>query len=327
MNMNVLFDGNYLFHKTFSIFSLYYKNQDINTVLQSEENKQILIRKCIIDMCHTLSRVQDVSKVIFVFDSSSWRYKLYDDYKYALTKVRDESYQSFLAMLNAFETLLRKKGVIVSRVDGAEGDDLLYVWSLYYSYYLNEPVLIITGDSDIQQIMSADVALFNNNSKNLKLYCVPGRDTYWSACIDTEDVQVITVKPFNVLLRKVILGDKSDNISQLKPFFGQKSFDKFIEAIRDDKPDVNISLIQMAEWITTRFADYAKMDYSELFDKVVFNLKMTWLNLSTYDAVNFICKNGNELIHNILDDVNRQKDKYNYDKKYTLEDFYGMIIK
>lgn len=31
--MNILFDGNYLFHKTFSVFSTYYKGKDMSEVL------------------------------------------------------------------------------------------------------------------------------------------------------------------------------------------------------------------------------------------------------------------------------------------------------
>ena len=177
--MNLLFDGNFAFHKTFSIFSTYYKGQDMQEVLQDKEKQQVLIRKCIIDMCNTVRRFKDVERVIFVIDSHSWRYNFYDDYKYALTKVKDAYYSNFIEVLNMFEALLRKKGVIVSRVNGAEGDDLMYIWSLYYGYILDEPLVIVTGDSDIRQIMTKNVSLFNNNSKNLKMYCVPGNEVYW----------------------------------------------------------------------------------------------------------------------------------------------------
>ena len=66
-----------------------------------------------------------------------------------------------------FEGILRKKGLIVSRVMGAEGDDLLYIWSLYFGYCLDEELVIITGDSDIRQIMNKNVALFWGEQKEL----------------------------------------------------------------------------------------------------------------------------------------------------------------
>ena len=67
--------------------------QDMKEVLQDPEKRQVLIRKCIIDMCAAVKRFEDVVKrVAFVIDSSSWRYNFYDNYKYALTKVREDYY-------------------------------------------------------------------------------------------------------------------------------------------------------------------------------------------------------------------------------------------
>jgi 5'-3' exonuclease len=324
--MNILFDGNYLFHRNFSIFSTYYKGQDMNEILSDPEKQQVLLRKCIIDLCFTVKKFKSVKRVAFVIDSSSWRYSLYDDYKYALTKVRDPFYKHFLTVLDMFEALLRKKGLIVSRVMGAEGDDLLYVWALYFGYCLDEDLVIITGDSDIRQIMNKNVSLFNNNSKNLKMYCIPEKEVYWNEYLET-DVQVIAAKPFEVLLYKVIIGDTSDNIPKLKAGFGPKAFDKFIEHITPYDEPKNIDLVPMAQWITSRFADFVKMKEEDLLGQVLFNLKMTWLNLSVYNNTDYQTKNGKSLLENMLDDVNNQKNNYSYNKKYTLEEFYGMTIK
>ena len=324
--MNLLFDGNFAFHKTFSIFSTYYKGQDMQEVLQDKEKQQVLIRKCIIDMCNTVRRFKDVERVIFVIDSHSWRYNFYDDYKYALTKVKDAYYSNFIEVLNMFEALLRKKGVIVSRVNGAEGDDLMYIWSLYYGYILDEPLVIVTGDSDIRQIMTKNVSLFNNNSKNLKMYCVPGNEVYWNEYMDT-DVQVAAAKPFEVLLYKVLIGDTSDNIPKVKRGFGEKAFEKFIAYITPYDTPGQIEFNDLATWIASRFSDYAKMPYEEVLGKVLFNLKMVWLNLSVYNSMNYYSENGKELLENMLDDVIAQRDKYNYKGEYTLESFYGMMIK
>lgn len=324
--MNILFDGNYLFHRNFSIFSTYYKGQDMNEVLSDPEKQQVLLRKCIIDLCHTVRKFKDIKRVAFVIDSSSWRYSLYDDYKYALTKVRDPFYKHFLTVLDMFEALLRKKGLIVSRVMGAEGDDLLYVWGLYFGYCLDEELVIITGDSDIRQIMNKNVSLFNNNSKNLKMYCIPEKEVYWNEYLET-DVQVMPTKPFEVLLYKVIMGDTSDNIPKLKRGFGAKAFEKFIEHITPYDEPKNIDLVPMAQWISSRFADFVKMKEEDLLGQILFNLKMTWLNLSVYNSMDYYTKNGKSLLENMLDDVNNQKNNYSYNKKYTLEEFYGMTIK
>lgn len=324
--MNILFDGNYLFHKTFNVFSTYYKGQDMGEVLQDKEKQQVLMRKCVIDMCFAVSKFRDIKRVAFVIDSSSWRYSIYDDYKYALTRVRDPFYKHFLTCLDMFEALLRKKGIIVSRVMGAEGDDLLYVWSIYFGYILDEPLVIITGDSDIRQIMNKNVALFNNNSKNLRMYCIPEKEDFWNEYMET-DVQVVPTKPFEVLLYKVIMGDTSDNIPKLKRGFGDKAFEKFISSISPYKEPKDVDLVTMAQWIAGRFSEFSGMKYEDVLGQVLFNLKMTWLNLSVYNETDYYTQNGKSLLENMLDDVNANKNNYKYNKGYTLEEFYGSLIK
>ena len=325
--MNVLFDGNYLFHKTFSVFSTYYKGQDMAEVLADKEKRQVLLRKCIIDMCYALKRFEkDLTRVAFVIDSHSWRYNFYDDYKYALTRTYDSAHQGFIDCLYEFEALLRKKGIIVSRVQGAEGDDLIYVWSLYFGYCLDEPMVIITGDSDIRQIMNKNVALFNNNSKNLKLYCTPEKEVYWNEYMDA-DVQVVPTVPFEVLLYKVIIGDTSDNIPKIKTGMGPKGFEKFVEWMKPYTEPKNVDLITMARWIADKFAEYTHQNEDEVLGKILFNLQMTWLNLSVYNEMNYYSRSGESLLERMLNDVNLQKDKYSYNKTYTLENFYGLPIK
>ena len=325
--MNILFDGNYLFHKTFSVFSTYYKGQDMAEVLADKEKRQVLLRKCIIDMCYALKRFEkDLTRVAFVIDSHSWRYNFYDDYKYALTRTYDSAHQGFIDCLCEFEALLRKKGIIVSRVQGAEGDDLIYVWSLYFGYCLDEPMVIITGDSDIRQIMNKNVALFNNNSKNLKLYCTPEKEVYWNEYMDA-DVQVVPTVPFEVLLYKVIIGDTSDNIPKIKTGMGPKGFEKFVEWMKPYTEPKDVDLITMARWIADKFAEYTHQTEDEVLGKILFNLKMTWLNLSVYNEMNYHSRSGKSLLERMLDDVNLQKDKYSYNNTYTLENFYGMPIK
>ena len=65
----------------------------------------------------------------------------------------------------------------------------------------------------------------------------------------------------------------------------------------------------------------------EVLGKILFNLKMTWLNLSVYNEMNYHSRSGKSLLERMLDDVNLQKDKYSYNNTYTLENFYGMSIK
>lgn len=324
--MNIIFDGNFLFWRSFSIFSTYYKGQDMCEVLSDPEKQQVLIRKCVINFCSTLNKFKKVDKIIFVIDSRSWRYSLYDDYKYALTRVKEDYYKYFIEILNSFEKLLRKRGMIVSRVDGAEGDDLMYIWSLYLSYFNNEETIIITGDSDIRQLITDKVSLLNDNSKNFNFYCLNKSGNYWNDYFDN-DVNIITVNPIEILLYKVVMGDTSDNIPKLKKGFGDKAFNKFLDSLDTKEISLSTELLDIANWITDRFCRFTREDDVEILGKVLFNLKMTWLNLSVYNSIDYITENGKSLLENMLDDLNEQKEKYSYNKSFTLEDFYGMLLK
>lgn len=334
--MNILFDGNYLVHKTFSVWSMYYQDrkktpeendQLLLEALRDNDKLQVFLRKIIIDACATINRFKDVKRVAFVIDSHSWRYRFYDNYKYALTRVRGVYYKEFINAIDKVEQFFKKKGFIVSRVMGAEGDDLLYTWSIYFSQVLEEELVIITGDSDIRQIINPKVSLFCNNSKNLKFFCHPSREVSWNEYFDT-DVMVEAVKPFEILLYKVIMGDKSDNIPKLKNGFGDVAFKKFITSITPyDEPE-NVPLLLMAQWITDKFCAFCKnTTYEDILGQVLFNLKMTWLNLSVYNEQNFLYENGKSLLENMLDDINDNKDNYKYDKQFTLEEIYGSMIK
>lgn len=332
--MNILFDGNFLYHKTFSVWSTYYqKSKDAEEneralieALSNKESRQVLLRKIIIDMCATINRFKNVEKVAFVIDSHSWRYRFHANYKYAATRVRGAYYSQFIDMLNELEGFLRKKGFIVSRVMGAEGDDLLYIWSLYFSEVLEEDLVIITGDSDIRQVINERVAVFCNNSKNLKLFCTELKEVFWNEQMDT-DVIVENVVPFNVVLYKVIMGDTSDNIPKLKKGFGNVAFQKFVDSITPYTIPDN-DLVATAQWIAEKFCKFANVSYEETLGQILFNLNMTWLNLAVYNDNNFLYENGQSLLKNMLDDVNKQKGTYNYNKqKFTLEDIYGLAIK
>lgn len=334
--MNIIFDGNYLLWKTFSVWSLYYQDkkatteeneQNLINALRDKDKQQVFIRKLLIDACAAINRFSDVKTVVFVIDSPSWRYRFYDNYKYALTKVREGYYKDFLAMLEEFEKFLRKKGFIVSRVMGAEGDDLLYVWSIYFSQVLDEDTVIVTGDSDIRQIINPKVSLFCNNSKNLRFFCIPERVVEWNGYLDT-DVMVEGVVPFEITLYKVIMGDKSDNIPKLKKGFGEAAFKKFIQFITPYSKAEDVDVVGLSQWIADRFCKFVKgVNYEDILGNVLFNLKLTWLNLAVYNEYNFLYENGKSLLQNMLDDVKRQKGSYNYSKPFTLEDIYGVIIK
>lgn len=326
--VNIVFDGNYLYHRSFSVFSTYYRGQDLSGVLSQPKHRQVLIRKCITNFCHTirlLQETEEIGRVVFVFDSSSWRYSIYEDYKYALTRVRDPWYEAFIEVLGELETFLRKKNFAVSRIDGAEGDDLMYVWSL--NFELNEEdVVIVTGDSDLRQLITPHVAVFNDNSTHLKFYCAREREVEWNERLDTS-ILIEGTDAFEILLKKVVLGDKSDNIPQLRRGFGEKAFGRFMLSIYPyPRPPREGEMVEMARWVTARFCDFVRESEENVLGKVLFNLKLVWLSSSVYNEIGKR-RGGVGLLRAMLEDVANQREADIYRGEYTLESIYGMMIK
>ena len=70
--INVLIDGNYIFHKTFGVFGGY-GNKNPGDILGSENEQSMFIRKISTDLCSSLRSIPAGGKLIFTADSRSWR--------------------------------------------------------------------------------------------------------------------------------------------------------------------------------------------------------------------------------------------------------------
>lgn len=330
MKINLVFDGNFLYHLSFSVWSTYYRGQDLTEVLDDLEKRQVLIRKCVMNLCAAVRRFGDnVHRVIVVIDSHSWRRDVYDDYKYALTKVKEPWSDAFIEVLGELESLLRKRGMIVTRVPGAEGDDLMMLWAFALDELPDEETVILTADSDIRQLITPTVSVFNYNSKFMKFYCFPGKESLWNDLLDA-DIQVLNTEAMEVLLYKVLMGDKSDNIPKVRRGFGDKAFNRFIESLKQEFNGRLVSPTYFQEYVSTKLALWIQSKFEKFLGaplstdeigQILFNVKLTWLSPSVYGP------RQEELLVAMAEEVANTKDSYNYKKAYTLEDFYGMLIK
>jgi 5'-3' exonuclease len=337
--MNILFDGNYLFHKSFHVFQTYYKTtEELIKALQGE-GRQILIRKCIIDACAAINRFEKPERVVFVIDSHSWRYKIHDDYKYALTKVKAEYYPLFIEILFEFRDLLKKRGFIITQVEGAEGDDLLFMWSSYLDKIKEEESVIISADSDLSQLISDRVSLFNNNSKALRMYCDITQVKRWEENLTT-DIPVSAVYKYKTMIYKAIRGDTSDNIPSVLKGFGDKSFEDYFDylqrvylfgdnpKIQGYIPDEKIDVLAAFLAKTLSFHKCSDKKSAEelqkqIQKKIESNLQLTYLGMAAYDKL----KLTRDLIVNMFETVSSNINAYNYNKEYSIEDIYNLKIK
>jgi 5'-3' exonuclease len=236
--INILCDGNYIFHKTFGVFGGFgIKNPA--EVLGTKGEQSMFIRKIATDLCAGLKLLPQGGRLIFTCDSRSWRKDVeIEDGGYKSTRVKDETvdWTIFFDLMAEFGQQMEKQGFIYSKVKGAEGDDLLYFWSDHFNS-IGEDCIIISGDKDMHQLARHNekgwTVIWNNNSKNNILAVPPGWEDNWvnktesvsifdmTAAISPDKDKVkeflkkVTVEEVNrrnFVFMKMLTGDKGDAV-------------------------------------------------------------------------------------------------------------------
>lgn len=173
--ISVLWDGNYLFHKTFAVFSDFGSKQP-GEILSKPAERDMFMRKIITDLCYALNQIPVNGHIIFCKDSRSWRKDLKierADYKSSRIKDEKVDWGSFFELMDEFGKFLEINGYIYSTANGAEGDDLLWFWNKKLKEERHN-VIVLTGDKDSHQLVSCDetwTICWNANSKNNKIFC------------------------------------------------------------------------------------------------------------------------------------------------------------
>lgn len=146
------------------------------------------------------------------FDSkgSNWRYNVLPTYKgqrKANREKHDIDWQEFFNLLENFQTELRDFFPIYSlKHDNLEADDII---AHLVRRNQNRNKIIITSDSDYVQLLKY---------KNTKLFD-PMKATF-----------KVCERPRFELEKKILTGDKSDNIPSVRPRCGEKTAEKLIES-------------------------------------------------------------------------------------------------
>lgn len=238
--INVLVDGNYIFHKTFGVFAGY-GNQDPGKALKNKSDQAMFIRKIATDLTSSLRALPAGGRLVFTCDSRSWRKDVeIEDGGYKV-RIKDENvdWTIFFELMQSFGNHLEKMGFIFSKVEGAEGDDLLLFWSRKFNS-LGESSVIITGDHDLHQLVKMNgpdswTCVWNNNSKKNILHVPPGWKQNWLNESNHSEVSIFnmgsTISPekerlkdfvkkvnveeinsFPFIFNKILIGDKGDTV-------------------------------------------------------------------------------------------------------------------
>lgn len=163
----------------------------------------------------------EAKHVVFALEGKSWRRAAYVDYKAsrrvaaALRSEREVAEdEAFMTAMNDFMNFLNQKtNVTVLQSVGLEADDLIARWTQKFS---NSQHVIISADSDFQQLISNNVILYNGVKH--QTWKIEGIfDEKNKPVIDPKSKKPIEVEPEWFLFKKIMRGDSTDNVMSAYP--------------------------------------------------------------------------------------------------------------
>lgn len=188
----VIFISKYLFNNK-------YKNDDKNFDFIKNPYFQKILKKKIMNKLYKIKNYFNVNfdNIVLVRDclrEEIWRNKFYPKYKKnrpdsSTSEIEDNIGNIFIYLYNEFFPSLKKYNIKSVLIDEVEADDIIFVFSNIIKK--NKKVIIISNDSDFYQILDDNVKMYDISLK--------------------EKGQNNDKK--NILLYKILRGDKSDNIS------------------------------------------------------------------------------------------------------------------
>lgn len=237
-------DGNYFLFRTLYVLPRRGKSKEM---LGTQDDANAFMKKLATDFAYQVRLFEGlIDKIVWTQDSRSWRKDFYPEADYKGNRKQDNSinWENFSKVTEDFISLISKSGVIISKVDGAEGDDLMYAWNTE-SLANDKSVIMFTGDRDLVQLVNKSVSnnthtiLFSPAHKKLYTYqgftewmdSQEGQETtdifdlmkvsispenqakkLLQTLIKKKKVNVVEVDPEEFRFRKVLTGDAGDNV-------------------------------------------------------------------------------------------------------------------
>lgn len=244
----LIFDANFWLHKTYFIGQKIKQGKPFNFFDEPEADKNLLLWKLSVDFAAEVKRFDGiVNRVVYCIDSSSWRKEFFPqaEYKGTRKKSTEINWNAIYQVHDEFAKALESLGVTISRVPGAEADDLIFAWSSFLNQN-GQNALIISGDNDLLQLTNHDTSAGTNtiyyNKFDKDIHVFRGfekwlnEDTAQSAPTDifnlpvdlmsnvklnlrdivrTNKMKIDEVNTLEFVFKKVLIGDAGDNVSPL----------------------------------------------------------------------------------------------------------------
>jgi 5'-3' exonuclease len=234
-------------------------------IMSSQKEQKAFIQKLAMDFACEARKFQTiVNRIVFVVDSRSWRKEYDTTYKANRKPDSNINWKNVHKIMKEFEGILKDKGVIVEKVAGAEGDDMIFAWSTYLNS-IGENCIMWTGDKDLLQLVNYNTSTeayslwYDNTRHRMGVY--PGFEKWLDikeepkeidfldllvqesdddiflginkkdnlkTFVDNENLNIEKIFCDEFVLIKILTGDKGDNVESvcLKP---SKKGDKFFK--------------------------------------------------------------------------------------------------
>jgi 5'-3' exonuclease len=186
----LLIDGNYFLFRTLYVIPPAKKGQQ---ALSTEKEIGVYLRKLATDFASEIRKFKPfVDEIVFTLDSKSWRKDFYPDADYKGNRKADSNihWENFKAATSEFRDVLEKRGVTIHKMEGAEGDDLIYAWSNYLNLD-GKNTIVFSGDRDLMQLVSHNKSTGGQTlfySGTHKRICVPTGFLDWIEVKEDVDI-------------------------------------------------------------------------------------------------------------------------------------------
>jgi 5'-3' exonuclease len=214
----LLIDTSYLIFYRFHALKIWFSKAKPEILLETEDITTVpeFVEMYQKTFLQTIDKILKKNKMtlkdtIFVRDCSGseiWRKQIYPQYK----GTRDYSNFNGKQLFKwTYENLLPKYASQTIQFDNLEADDTIAIIAKYMNQHSSETLItIITNDNDYLQLLKYNnIQILNLKSDNLK------------------DRSIGT--PYADLMKKIIMGDPSDNIPKIFKKCGIKTLEKYLE--------------------------------------------------------------------------------------------------
>lgn len=241
----LLIDGNYfVFSRLFVM-----PKPSSGKLLGDDKSRAQFMRKLAIDFASEMRKLNSfVDDVVVAVDAKSWRKDLYPESDYKGTRKQDSNvdWNAVYKTYEQFQEILKTKGVTIHQTQGAEADDVIFGWSAMLNNR-GKSCIVWTGDRDLIQLVNyskandAHTLWYYNTRKSLyafegfteameasasgemtnddMLFNMGGqhmlRDRYQGDILQwvkDNKIEITEVDCELFILKKILTGDKSDNI-------------------------------------------------------------------------------------------------------------------